>query len=338
MTSNPLQAEMNQALAVFMVAILAGLVLAVVWAARRKPNYYNIKRKLKVAHEDTPVLLGIASRHGDLVLLRDGYTPMENRYAYIMGLGIIYSHTPVYGLYSIELPFVAATHLLGMSKHDGLPVKVKTDKSALEPVALEGNYADYFSLYVDKNEQMEARYILDPKAMVFTMDFCSKYNWEIVGSTLFFLSDNEVPSYELVDQFIKEIRPAIDTGAKPVRHSHDLPYVTIQPLHMDCPICSVRMQPAESWLACVKQHGILVTGRQLIRLRSAANPKLLTTALKTKDQITGRVLTCPYCKSPMKETAYQNTNIGVDVCTSCRHRWLDYKELDEIVGIEKALG
>ena len=40
----------------------------------------------------------------------------------------------------------------------------------------------------------------------------------------------------------------------------------------------------------------------------------------------------------MKETAYQNTNIGVDVCTSCRHRWLDYKELDEIVGIEKALG
>lgn len=334
---NPPLAQMNQALTTFMGGALISLIAMLAWVAWRKPNYYSIKRKLRIKYKDSPILLGVASRHGDLVLLRDGNTPQANRFAYVMGLGIIYSHTPVYGLYTVELPFVAAAHLLGMSKVDKLPVLIKTDNSALEPVALEGNYSEYFSLYADINEQMEARYILDPKAMVFTMDFSANYNWEIVGSTLFFLSDDKAPSFDLIDQFVNEIRPAIDSGVRPERHSHDLPYVTIQPLQMDCPICSMRMQPAESWLACPRHHGILVTGEQMLRLRKAADPKLLTTSLKNKDQITGRALTCPYCKAAMRETVYQHTTIGVDVCTSCRYRWLDYKELDEIAGIESVL-
>ncbi len=328
---------MDQALTTFVVSVLIVLVVIIVLAAWRSPMYYSVKRRLRVKFEAAPVLLGIASGSGDLVLLRDGYTPMENRFSYVMGLGIIYSHTPLYGLYTVELPFVAATHLLGMSRLDNLPVGIVTDRSVLEPVELEGDYSKHFSLYVDKGGQVDARYILDPAAMVFTIDFCSKYNWEVVGSTLFFLSDNSTPSYELLDQFVREIRPAIDSGTKPAPHGHDLPYVSIQPYHMDCPICGVRMQPAESWLACVNNHGILVTGRQLLQLRSAADPKILATALKTEDQITNRTLTCPYCRSAMKETVYQNTGIGVDVCPSCRYRWLDYKEVAEIAGVEDIL-
>ena len=113
---NPPLAEMNQALTTFMGGALVSLIAMLAWVAWRKPNYYSIKRKLRIKYKDSPILLGVASRHGDLVLLRDGNTPQANRFAYVMGLGIIYSHTPVYGLYTVELPFVAACMLILTSK------------------------------------------------------------------------------------------------------------------------------------------------------------------------------------------------------------------------------
>lgn len=318
------------------VLLIAVIVGAVFWITR-SPNYRG-GRKIKVTETNAPVLLAVLSKHGMLALLADGYTPNDMWYSYVMGLGLIYSPRPIYGLYSVELPFMSAAHIVGVSHGDSLPVKIQVNDSALEEMVLEGDYPNYFSLYVDHGEQSSGRYVLDPKAMAYTVDFCKQYNWEIVGDTLFFLSSSELPTYELVDNFVQEIRPAVDIGEHPPeRHSHDLPYVTIQPRHMDCPVCQTRLKPGAQWLACPNGDGILLTGEQLIRLRLNADPKMLASALKNKEEEGTRMLTCPYCKSSMHLSQYQNTDIYLDICSSCRYRWLDYKEVDTIAGIEKAL-
>ena len=335
---SPVESQLNQVILVFIGTITLMLVLMFVMIRWLLPvSYAKLKGRLHVSNLRATVLLGLVSRHGELILLQDGYTPSEARYSWVMGLGVVYSDTPVYGLYTVELPFVAAAHLVGLSNEQKLPIVVDVHNSALEPVALEGDYAQHFALFADKQEQVEARYVFDPKAMAFTIDFCKQFNWEIVGDSLFFLSSNSMPSFELVDQFISEIRPAIDSGKKPRRHSHDLPYVTIQPLKMDCPICSERLQPVTQWLACFNHDGILVTGEQLLKLRQRAYPALLTAALKSQKEKGEKTLVCPHCQAPMRATLYQHTEIAVDVCTRCRYRWLDYKEADEIAGVENAL-
>lgn len=317
-------------LVIFVVVTLAiiGLVLYVqLRSPRRKVQ------KILATDERTPILMSMASMDDDLVLLADGYTPDDLRYTYLMALGLIYSPRSVYGLYIVELPFTSAAHLVGISKSLSVKVPIEKQQSVLEALSLEGDYQDYFTVFVDRGEQVSGRYVLDPKAMQFTTEFAEHYHWEIVDDTLLFLSNTELPSYELVDQFVRDIRPAIDGGRPRSRNSHELPYVTLKPLHMDCPICSLRMQPADEWLACPDRHGILVTGEQLLKLREQADPKLLLQALQHDETYQARQLICPFCKATMHAEPYQNTQLFVDICDSCRYRWIDDDEVTKITGV-----
>ncbi len=329
----------NNAMIVFasMMGLSLVLISAIVYLTSGVQHDWRRKGKLKINSPKALVTLGALSRHGELILLADGYTPSEMRYSYVMGLSLIFSPRPLYGLYTVELPFVASAHIVGLSRNDSFPARLEVPDSALEEMELEGDYPNYFSLYVDRGEQSEGRYVLDPLAMQYTVDFCKQFNWEILDDTLFFLSGTEIPSFEMVDRFIQEIRPAVDSGKKAVRHSHDLPYVTIQPLRMDCPICQVRMKPGREWLSCPDQHGILLEGKQMIRLRQIADADDLRLSLYGLDSQSERELICPHCKSYMKPNRFLNTHRYVDVCTSCRYRWLDYNETKEIVGVERTI-
>lgn len=323
---------------VVMVVILVAIVVVAILLSRSSKKRINTSRSMSVRGQNSPLLIGMVSRHGELALVADGYTPSDMRFSYIMSLSLIYSPNPLYGLYVVELPFVAAAHVLGLTKGQPTPLKVDINSSTnFEKMTLEGDYPNYFDLYVEKDQQMEGRYVLDPKAMVFTVDFCRNFNWEIVGSSLFFLSASELPTHAIVDQFVAEIRPAVDTGKPTLRHSHDLPYVTVQPLKINCPICQARLKPGDEWLLCPSNHGILVTGGQLIRLRQSADPKLLASVLAGNEVHDGRVLACPHCGAEMRAVKYQNSGMYIDSCSMCRYRWLDYQETDEIAGIEQAL-
>lgn len=332
------QYEADKAVALFVVIMTAIPIVILVVAKWLVGGPYDRKSgRLRVTTANAPVIMAAISNHGELALLDDGYTSDERRYSYVMGLGLIYSSRPLYGLYTVELPFVSSAHIVSLSHNDSFPVKLQVGKdSALEEMVLEGDYPNYFTVYVDNGQQSEGRYVLDPKAMLYTVDFCKQYNWEIVGDTLFFLSSTELPTHDLVDAFIKEIQPAVQTGEKPHRHSHDLPYVTKQPLRLDCPVCHGRMKPGREWLACPNNHGILLTGKQMTRLRVQADIKHLRQALFGKEE-RDRQLSCPHCHAPMQQSRFLNTDRYVDICTMCRFRWLDYNEVTEIAGLERAL-
>lgn len=173
--------------------------------------------------------------------------------------------------------------------------------------------------------------------MVFTIDFCRQYNWEIVGDQLIIMSDREIMAQDVVDQFVTEIRPSIDSKKPVVRNSHLLPYVTIQPLRMSCPMCNAGLKPDKQWMACPNRHGILVTGKQLFALRKDSNQSLLKNSKSTTDIHTNRKLICPHCHSNMKSVNYQNSHVYIDICTKCQYRWLDFEEVDDIAGVEQAM-
>ena len=119
-------------------------------------------------------------------------------------------------IYCVQLPFATKLHLLGVPKRDAVvQLNPDTGGSLMERVDLEGDYQNYFTLFAEKKQQVEARYTLDPAAMAFTVDFCRSHNWEIINKELYFLqSGANEPSdptdmFKDITTFIEQIRPAI---------------------------------------------------------------------------------------------------------------------------------
>lgn len=298
----------------------------------------HFRRKVTPADKELPVLITAMFMARQPMLIADGYTKNNLRFSYVTDLGQDAGDvTSGYGLYTIELPFESAAHVVGISKSHGISVKIDEQNTALQPLHLEGNYPNYFSVYVDSGEQSRGRYVLDPKAMVFTIDFCRKFHWEILGSNLYFLSRSVIPDMELVDRFISKIRPAIDRGMPPKHTAYDMPYVSLRPKNMDCPLCQSRLVNEADHLRCPNGHGMLLTGKQLLDLRQKSDPTVLNQqGANSTDVPRDRVLTCPNCHHEMKQSKYQGSSVTVDICGACQYRWLDAQEAFGIAGVKAA--
>lgn len=130
-------------------------------------------------------------------------------------------------LYRVELPYVSNSHLLGIPMNAGaIQLDPSGSGGVMEKVSLEGDYNSYFTIYADKNMKSETQYILDPKAMVFTVDFCQSHNWEIVGSDLYFVqafgtgsADDNTDMWDDIANFVNEIKPAV---SRSISNSGDL--------------------------------------------------------------------------------------------------------------------
>ena len=112
--------------------------------------------------------------------------------------------------YMVTMPFVSAAHLIGVPIDQSPMFGFDIDSGSVEKVQLEGDYNDYFALFVDTDDQVDARYVLDPAAMEFTLDFCRNFSWEIRENILYFASGENVVEFSVVDEFIRQIRPAIE--------------------------------------------------------------------------------------------------------------------------------
>lgn len=199
----------------------------------------------------------------------------------------------------------------------------------MEPVVLEGDYSSYFKLFADKNEQVQSRYILDPKAMVFTIDFCKAFYWEIQNGNLYFASNQELPSLDIIDTFIREIRPAIELPNTDVKNAANLAYTDRTYHTLTCPLCHKELQEGPYWRECPDGHGCLVTGEQMSNMRELPKTEIERFAL-TPVKVRAskpRPLICPYCTHAMSPTPYQNTSVTIDVCGHCGYRWFDPHEL-----------
>lgn len=280
----------------------------------------------------TSILFSYMSQHGEILELADGYTPGNMWYSYLVALDNTYSNEATLGIYSVELPFVSAAHIVGIAHLTDYTPAISLD-IPMEELKLEGNYAKHFSAYTESGMQASSRYVLDPAAMNFTIDFCAKYHWEIVGSYLYFLCYKEVPSFEIVDTFVTKIRPAIVQKNDVRDNAANLPYTFNPARRIQCPICQQRMVAANNSLSCANHHGSLLTGKQIFELRDNASLSVKVNALKISslpDISSETHLTCTYCGAPMTHKWLEGTKLYVDDCTKCQFWWIDQDQLEQL--------
>jgi len=231
---------------------------------------------------------------------------------------------------SVELPFMSGAHLLGIPQNPSYKASLHVDTGKFETVRLEGNYNDIFSLWAEPNKQSDSRYVLDPAAMVFTIDFCDKFYWEIRKDTLYFMSVSILPSLDIVDEFVRQIQPALEVPSDRVGNPAKLPYVHTYGREVLCPRCSDKLTIGRAWMECPQGHGFLITGAQMKDERTSDVP-IEYESVASAHNLMGEAIECPYCHSEMKRTPYQNADIVLDVCTQCPHRWLDGAEVESIL-------
>ena len=308
---------------------LVGLV-AILYA-----SYQRKHRKPQIP--DSSVLLAFYTDGTQLEKLHSGQIGDMN-YTAIMAssnLSLDGSSSNPALIYQIELPFKTNIHLVGIPKLTGVTQLDPAGRNSLmEPVVLEGDYRNYFTLYAEKGMQMQARYVLDPKAMLFTMDFCRSHNWEILKDTLYFVQtggqakDDNTPMFDDIEKFVNEIQPALSVPLSPLEEQQRTPYGQDRRTDLTCPVCQTVMLRDNSLYRCPNAHGVLLMANQLAAYKSGelASESAQTITPQVNKSAHGALL-CPSCGTVMTPVPYNGSTTTIDSCTKCPYRWLDGKEL-----------
>lgn len=234
----------------------------------------------------------------------------------------------------LDLPFNTSTYLIGLSKQHKID-RMKFDNfvtaNGMEKVVLEGDFRDYFDVYAAKDQQIEAREVLNPKSMAFAVDFCKSHFWEINHSELYFAASSSDKggdnAFQEAIDFVGQIKPALrpgDPGA-PVVH-HEVPYGEYDGPPLNCPICNKPMTTNSLWHTCPDGHGILISGRELDALHEHV---INIPSDPAKSRKHGQ-LTCPNSHDPMEQVDYEGTGINIISCPNCPYRWLDANEISAL--------
>lgn len=240
-------------------------------------------------------------------------------------------------LYVLELPFNTQGHLVGISNKYHSTKSSSIDfvkQSGLTEVNLEGDFNNYFKLYSPEGQKIQARYIFDPAAMQYVVDFCSEFNWEIVYDELIFTASHGQSGQGLAKnstEFINQIKPALIkefTSKEAIKRK--TPYGEWRGNPMPCPICQVPMEYKVNWHECPSGHGRLLHAQKLLGFRRG---KLKNTPNIENTEIIERqtALVCPHCSNKMIEMQYAKRGLMIDSCPKCPYRWLDAGELVRIL-------
>lgn len=237
-------------------------------------------------------------------------------------------------VYMLELPFYINGHIIGINK------KSKVDRYFLESfleahcmkeIVLEGDYPKDFSIYALPSQEVIVRYVLDPKVMGFTIDYCRGYFWEIVADEMYFATVGGIKAsgnaLSVSLKFANLVRPANASSVNNQKQvKHELPYGDLSGVDLSCPICKKKMITEGKWLSCVEGHGILIPGSNLNDLKK----KKIIKTKSDKKPVIHNDLYCPNCGTKMHSMDYLNLNIIIDSCPKCVYRWLDTNEAYKI--------
>lgn len=246
---------------------------------------------------------------------------------------------PVAGtvMYKVELPFNTQGHLVGISNKNHPSLQASKDyikSNGLDEVVLEGDFPNYFTLFAPADQGVHARYIFDPAAMEFVVDFCANHDWEIVYDELYFTVSEEQDGGALLaksTEFIAQIQPAIITAfptKEAIRQKASYGEYRGDPMH--CPICHTEMSYHVHWHECPNGHGRLLHAQKLLGFRRG-KIKYATQAEIQKEVTRTRRLLCPHCGKEMLPTQYLTKELIIDSCSECPYRWLDAGELAKII-------
>lgn len=302
-------------------------------------RYYRRKKRAPV-FSNAPILLAYYSEGAkEMLMIHKGKTgDMDYQAMLILGNqdGIINPGQAI--LFRVELPFTTKVHLLGIPKKSGATqLNPANGKGIMERVSLEGDYDNYFTLFTEKNMQSQSRYVLDPKAMVFTVDFCQSHNWEIIDDELYFVRGRGSKSaqdptlmYDDVVKFVEEIRPAIAEAPSRLK-------LNLHPKHREllaahnykCPACQAGLVDNKGSYRCPSGHGLLLRGFMLpdVKQGKIVNPHLPDAVRQLPKDID-----CPVCGYPMARVPYAGSKTIIDSCVNCPFRWLDAGELHKTNG------
>ena len=106
-----------------------------------------------------------------------------------------------------------------------------------------------------------------------------------------------------------------------------------------CPRCLVALDPVVSpvglRLRCLRCNGQAVAESVVARLTSPDEARELLVAAAQPSSGDGEILTCPWCRGPMRSVAAPTLQLGhgdlrIDVCGRCQVVWFDAGELEQI--------
>ena len=302
------------------------LVFAYIGIAPFVVRYRRRHRKIKL--QGTSLLLTYYSDGASLTPLKNG-TFGELHYVVMAGFANLNESGENSVIYQIALPFSSRVHLVGIpQKYRHTQLDPTGESSIMEPVVLEGDYPQFFTLYAEKGMQTESRYVLDPSAMVFTIEFCQSFSWEIVDNQLYVVhvtgsgADSKLSMSETVLRFIEEIKPAIASPLTEKQLLQVTPYSEEYRKDLQCPICSAHLKNQQDFVGCPHGDGVLLKGGPLTRLHAGTLevPRLY---LSHATQDTTTAIDCPGCGNRMEKVKYNGGKTLIDVCLVCPYRWLD---------------
>ncbi len=298
--------------------------------------YFRYKRKNRQINvTNSPILLTYYTEGTLLIPAKKGKFGDLNYSAFVT-LPIYMDSSGTSALiFRVELPFYSSIHLLGIPKKTGaIRLDPTKGNSVMERIDLEGNYSQFFDLFCEHNMQESARYVLDPEAMIFTLDFCQSQNWELVDNDLYFVKSNGMhdpndPTYLLDDilTFVKEIRPAVEKPLTDLQKSISTPYGEDRRNDLLCPFCNSILQNNSKYFSCPNGHGTLISGKSLANLK---NGKLTIPYNGIPYKRIENTIKCPSCGNIMNKVKYDGGTTIIDSCIKCPYRWLDageYKSL-----------
>jgi Zn-finger nucleic acid-binding protein len=309
--------------------IIIGIILIVSALAA---SYARIHRKPTDA--DTPILLSYYTDSTMVMPLQQGKIGNLHYSAFATintGGQIENPHTGAL-LIRVELPFRTKIHLLGIPKNAGSMQLDPVGNGVMEAIELEGDYSNYFHLYADTGADVEARYVLDPKAMLFTTDFCQSQAWELIRDELYFVqtsagqaAGDPTAVWDDVLLFIAEIKPAVADKDSPMQTILQAPYGQDRRQDLRCALCGSTLENHDVYFSCPKNDGILINGGHLEQLRQG---ELSIAMMKTLGDVArDHDITCAACGQKMQRVAYNGSSTIIDVCTNCPYRWLDRGEV-----------
>lgn len=237
-------------------------------------------------------------------------------------------------LYQVELPFSASIHLLNIPNLPNVDqINPAGGGSAMERVDLEGNYGIDFSLYCDRGEQVQARYVMDPAAMEFSIDYCRSHNWEIIDNSLYFLQSSRQASgdttimFDDIQPFVDEIRPRISQFLTEEQQSKSAPYQADRRTNLLCPVCGSALTNKDTYFECANGDGLLVKGDLLSDLHEGS---VKFSQTSSSDRNRKGDIKCPSCGHSMQHVNYNGGPVVIDSCSQCPYRWVDGGEIVSI--------
>lgn len=287
-----------------------------------------LRRFQKPLHIDSSILLTYYTEKASIIHLAAGMIDNKISYSamFIRQKQNIAKPNRAYTAYFVNLPFTSKVRLLAIPTKEYAKLNPALFDSMMDEVTLEGDFRNYFTLYANDDQQTQSRYVLDPKAMGFVIDFCKSYNWELINNQLIVITD-ELVSHDLLIKFIDEIRPAVELRPEYLNRNVDPNYYIpfgfkkrkAEKL-LKCPLCKTKtIHIKGEYYSCPHNHGHIMTAEELIKLPK--NNNLVT----SKD--TMHTVVCPNCNKEMIKVNYGKGLVIIDTCLNCPFRWVDEGEL-----------